>query len=237
MPRRARITVPGIPWHIIQRGHNRSACFYAESDYQYYLSILGEQAKKYACTVHAYVMMTNHVHLLCTPQHENSAAQLMKNQGQRYVQYINRTYRRSGTLWEGRFKSCLAQSETYVMTCYRYIELNPVRANRVHHPRDYRWSSYRANAAGRQDYILTPHSLYMRLGQNAGQRETAYRGLFEVDLDLDPDQITAIRNATNGNYVLGASRFQEEIEKMPRRRVAPGKSGRPAKCKISGRTG
>ena len=180
-------------------------------------------------------MMTNHVHLLCTPQHENSAEQLMKNQGQRYVQYINRTYRRSGTLWEGRFKSCLAHGETYVMTCYRYIELNPVRANRVHHPRDYRWSSYRANAEGRQDSILTPHSLYMRLGQNAGQRETAYRGLFEVD--LDPDQITAIRNATNGNYVLGVSRFQEEIEKMPRRRVAPGKSGRPAKCKISGRTG
>ena len=235
MPRRARITVPGIPWHIIQRGNNRSACFYAEADYQYYLSTLGEQAQKYGCAVHAYVMMTNHVHLLCTPQHENSAAQLMKNLGQRYVQYINRTYRRSGTLWEGRFKSCLAQSEAYVITCYRYIELNPVRANMVHHPGDYRWSSYRANAEGRQDPVLTPHSLYLRLGQNEAQRKAAYRGLFEVD--LDPYQITAIRNATNGNYALGDGRFQEEIEKMLRRRVMPGKSGRPAKRTTSDSTG
>jgi len=234
MPRRARITVPGIPWHIIQRGNNRSACFYADADYQYYLFTLGEQSKKYGCAIHAYVMMTNHVHLLCTPQHEDSAAQLMKNLGQRYVQYINRTYRRSGTLWEGRFKSCLAQSETYVMTCYRYIELNPVRANMVHHPRDYHWSSYRANAEGRKDPILTPHSLYMRLGQNKAQRESAYRGLFEVS--LNPDRITAIRDATNGNYALGDGRFQKEIEKMLRRRVVPGKSGRPAKCKISDST-
>ncbi|MFC1773499.1 transposase [Pseudomonadota bacterium] len=227
MPRRARITVPGIPWHIIQRGNNRSACFYTESDYRYYLCTLGEQAEKYGCAIHAYVMMTNHVHLLCTPQHENSAALLMKNLGQRYVQYINRTYRRSGTLWEGRFKSCLAQSETYVMTCYRYIELNPVRAGMVYHPRDYRWSSYRANAEGGKDSVLTPHSLYMQLGQNEAQRESAYRGQF--NMNLDSDQITAIRDATNGNYALGDGRFQQEIEKMLRRRVAPGKSGRPAK--------
>ena len=235
MPRRARIAVPGIPWHIIQRGNNRSACFYAEADYQYYLSTLGEQAQEYGCAVHAYVMMTNHVHLLCTPQHENSAAQLMKNLGQRYVQYVNRTYRRSGTLWEGRFKSCLAQSEAYVLTCYRYIELNPVRANRVCHPREYRWSSYQANAEGKLDPILTPHSLYLRLGQNEAQREAAYRGLFEAD--LDPDQITAIRNATNGNCALGDRRFREEIEKMLRRRVVPGKSGRPAKRTVSDSTG
>ena len=234
MPRRARISVPGIPWHIIQRGNNRSACFYAEADYQCYLYTLGEQAQKYSCAIHAYVMMTNHVHLLCTPQHEDSAAQLMKNLGQRYVQYINRTYRRSGTLWEGRFKSCLAQSEAYVMTCYRYIELNPVRAHLIHHPRDYPWSSYRANAEGSQDPVLTPHSLYLRLGQNKAQREAAYRGLFEAD--LDPDQITAIRSATNGNYALGDGRFQEEIEKMLKRRVVPGKSGRPAKRTISDST-
>ncbi len=235
MPRRARISVPGIPWHIIQRGNNRSACFYADEDYQYYLSTLDEQARKYACVVHAYVMMTNHVHLLCTPQYENSAAQLMKSLGQRYVQYINRKYRRSGTLWEGRFKSCLAQSETYVMTCYRYIELNPVRANMVHHPRDYRWSSYCANAEGKKDPVLTPHSLYMRLGQTEAQRKSAYRRLFEAG--FDSDRLTAIRDATNGNYVLGDGRFQEEIEKMIGRRVVPGKSGRPAKCKISDSTG
>jgi putative transposase len=219
--------VPGVPWHIIQRGNNRSACFFAPADYQYYLWTLGEQAQKHGCAVHAYVMMTNHVHLLCTPQQENSAALLMKNLGQRYVQYINRTYRRSGTLWEGRFKSCLAQSETYVMTCYRYIELNPVRANMVSHPRDYRWSSYRANAEGLKEQILTPHALYMQLGRNEAQRAAAYRALFKVD--ADPDGIAAIRDATNGNYALGDSRFQEEVGKMLRRRVVPGKSGRPAK--------
>ena len=143
MPRRARISMPGIPWHIIQRGNNRSACFYAEEDYRLYLDHLKEQADKYGCAVHAYVLMTNHVHLLLTPEKENSAALLMKNLGQRYVQYINRTYRRSGTLWEGRFRSCLTQTEDYVLACYRYIELNPVRANMVNHPRAYPWSSYR----------------------------------------------------------------------------------------------
>ena len=111
MPRRARLAVAGIPWHIIQRGNNHSACFYAEQDYQYYLQTLEEQSLKYDCAIHAYVLMTNYVHLLLTPTNEDSASLMMKHLGQRYVQYINRTYRRSGTLWEGRFKSCLAQEE------------------------------------------------------------------------------------------------------------------------------
>lgn len=156
MPRRARLAVPGIPWHIIQRGNNRSPCFYADEDYRRYLDTLAEQAVKYDCAIHAYVLMTNHVHLLLTPQQEDSAALLMKHLGQRYVQYINRTYRRSGTLWEGRFKSCLAQEERYVLTCYRYIELNPVRANMVARPEDYRWSSYHTNGIGQPDPLITP---------------------------------------------------------------------------------
>ncbi len=128
MPRRARLAIAGIPWHIIQRGNNRSACFYDDVDYRKYLDLLEEQAHKHGCLVHAYALMTNHVHLLVTPERKDSAALMMKNLGQRYVQYINRTYCRSGTLWEGRFRSCLAQSEAYVLACYRYIELNPVRA-------------------------------------------------------------------------------------------------------------
>jgi putative transposase len=163
MPRRSRISIPGIPWHIIQRGNNRSACFYTDDDYQVYLRHLKEQAEKHACKIHAYVLMTNHVHLLLTPEKENSAAQLMKNLGQRYVQYINRTYHRSGTLWEGRFRSCLMQTESYVLACYRYIELNPVRAAMVNHPREYPWSSYRFNAEGRNDELITAHEEYMRL--------------------------------------------------------------------------
>jgi putative transposase len=130
MPRRARLVVPGIPWHIILRGNDKSACFYSDIDYRRYLRTLGEMADKFFCSIHAYVLMTNHVHLLLTPERDDSAALLMQHLGQRYVQYINRTYQRSGTLWEGRYRSCLVQSEKYVLACYRYIELNPVRVLR-----------------------------------------------------------------------------------------------------------
>jgi putative transposase len=229
MPRRPRLALPGIPWHIIQRGNNRSACFYDDSDCLFYLDTLAEQAEKYHCRIHAYVLMTNHVHLLLTPKEEDSAALLMKHLGQRYVQYINRSYRRTGTLWEGRFKSCLAQDETYVLTCHRYIELNPVRANMVDHPGDYRWSSYGANAEGKANSLLTPHPEYLGLGPSDGERRAAYRALFHAH--LDPETLENIRNATNGNYVLGSSRFQEEIAHMLQRRVTPGRSGRPAKRK------
>jgi putative transposase len=229
MPRRPRLALPGIPWHIIQRGNNRSACFYDDSDYLFYLDTLAEQAEKVHCRIHAYVLMTNHVHLLLTPKEEDSAALLMKHLGQRYVQFINRSYRRSGTLWEGRFKSCLAQDETYVLTCHRYIELNPVRANMVDHPGDYRWSSYQANGEGRTNPLLTPHPEYLGLGLSDRERQAAYRALFRTH--LDPETLENIRNATNGNYVLGSSRFQQEISAMLQRRVTPGRSGRPVKRK------
>ena len=228
MPRRARISIPGIPWHIIQRGNNRSACFYADEDYQFYLDHLKEQSEKHCCKIHAYVLMTNHVHLLLTPEKENSVAQLMKNLGQRYVQYINRTYRRSGTLWEGRFRSCLAQSEDYVLACYRYIELNPVRADMVNHPREYPWSSYRFNGEGKKSDLLTPHEEYLRLDRQELNRRKAYRDLFKAH--VDPEIDNQIRSATNGNYVLGNQRFQDQITKMLGRRVTKGKAGRPKLC-------
>ena len=227
MPRRARLALPGIPWHIIQRGNNRAVCFYADEDYRKYLDTLGEQATKYGCAIHAYVLMTNHVHLLLTPEKSDGAALLMKHLGQRYVQYINRTYRRSGTLWEGRFRSCLTQSEDYVLACYRYIELNPVRANMVAHPRDYPWSSYRANGEGRVDPLITPHEQYIGLARHETERRQHYRELFRAHLDAA--RINEIRDATNGNYVLGNARFKTEIERALRRRATPGKSGRPAR--------
>ena len=148
MPRRPRLILPGIPLHIIQRGNNRQACFYADEDCRNYLVWLQEYANRNRCAPHAYVLMTNHVHLLVTPQTAEGAGQLMKQLGQRYVQYVNRTYRRTGTLWEGRFRSCLTQEEHYVLACYRYIELNPIRAGMVEHPAEYLWSSYRANTQG-----------------------------------------------------------------------------------------
>jgi putative transposase len=226
MPRRARLSVAGIPWHIIQRGNNRSPCFYADEDYSLYLHYLGELSKKFDCAVHAYVLMTNHVHLLLTPEREDGAALLMKHLGQRYVQYINRTYQqRSGTLWEGRFRSCLTQTETYVLACYRYIELNPVRANMVRHPREYRWSSYRANAEGKPNTLITPHDMYQRLARSATGRQEAYRGLSKAH--IDDVLLNEIRTSTNGNYVMGSERFQEEIGMMLGRRVVKGKAGRP----------
>lgn len=143
MPRRARLLLPNVPLHIIQRGNNRQACFYADEDYNFYLTWLREYADKTGCRIHAYALMTNHVHLLISADQTETPGALMKALGQRYVQYVNRTYRRSGTLWEGRFRSCLIQEESYLLSCYRYIELNPVRANMVEHPEQYRWPSYK----------------------------------------------------------------------------------------------
>ena len=226
MPRRARLSISGIPWHIIQRGNNRSVCFHAEEDYQFYLHFLQEFSVKFGCAIHACVLMTNHVHLLLTPQKPDSASLLMKHLGQRYVQYINRTYKRSGTLWEGRFRSCLTQSEDYVLACYRYIELNPVRAGMVNQPKDYRWSSYHTNALSKASNLITPHEEYLRIGRDQQTRLENYRALFKAH--LDEEIVGQIRNATNGNFALGGERFQKEIETALGRRARRGKSGRPS---------
>jgi putative transposase len=153
----------------------------------------------------------------------------MKRLGQRYVQYVNRAYRRSGTLWEGRFRSCLTQEEDYVVSCYRYIELNPVRATLVEHPAEYPWSSYRANAQGEVSPLLTHHPLYTALGSNEAARQAAYRELFRFQ--LDPGIVDEIRAATIGNYALGSSQFQAQVAAALGRRVTPGKSGRSRKRK------
>ena len=227
MPRRARVTLPGIPLHIIQRGNNRQPCFFADEDYRFYLDWLGEYAEKAGCRIHAYVLMTNHVHLLLSGDEAESTGRLMKALGQRYVQYVNRTYRRSGTLWEGRYRSCLTQQESYLLTCMRYIELNPVRAAMVAHPGEYRWSSYRANAQGEADTLISPHSAYESLGSDPNTRLTAYRELFRFE--LDPGLVDEIRKATNGNFALGDQRFAALIESALSKRVTPGQSGRPRK--------
>lgn len=227
MPRRPRLVLPGTPLHLIQRGNNRQACFYTDADYQFYLEWLEKCADKYCCQVHSYVLMTNHVHLLITPEGPDSAGLMMKNLGQRYVQYINRAYRRSGTLWEGRFKSCIAQDETYVLGCYRYIELNPVRASMVNHPAEYRWSSYRANGQGELSTLITPNEQYLQISPHKEEREAGYRELFRHQ--LDPGLIDEIRGATNGNFALGSERFKAEVSAALNRRVVPGQSGRPRK--------
>ena len=175
--------------------------------------------------------MTNHVHLLLTPERPDSASLLMKHLGQRYVQYINRTYKRSGTLWEGRFRSCLTQTEAYVLACYRYIELNPVRAGMVNVPQDYRWSSYHANALGETSSLITPQNEYRRLAIDENERLEAYRALFKVH--LDEEVVGQIRSATNGNYALGGERFQREIETALGRRASRGQAGRPGSASVN----
>ncbi len=227
MPRRPRLVCPKIPLHIIQRGNNRQACFFSDDDYLLYLQCLLEYSLKTKCLIHGYVLMTNHVHLLITPSDKDSVGQLMKHLGQRYVQYVNRTYQRSGTLWEGRFRSCIAQEDNYLLHCMRYIELNPVRAEMVKHPADYKWSSYRCNAQGERNKLIKPHFMYEALGLTKTMQETNYRELFRYN--LEPGLVDEIRDATNGNYVLGNERFKEEIGKVLGRRVQPGKAGRPVK--------
>lgn len=225
MPRRARLRVAGLPLHIIQRGNNRTACFYMIQDYRIYLYHLRDLAREYDCAIHAYVLMTNHVHLLLTPASEDGPSLLMKHLGQRYVQYVNRTYCRTGTLWEGRFRSSIVERQHYLLRCYRYIEMNPVRAGMVKHPGDYQWSSYRSNADGRPSQLLTPHEEYLSLGRLDAERHVAYRSLFQSQ--LDPTQLEEIRLAVNGGFALGSTRFRAQIAASLGRRVERGTPGRP----------
>jgi len=229
MPRHARAILPEVAVHIIQRGNNRSACFHREADYLVYIDYLRELSRRHGCEIHAYCLMTNHVHLLATPRTANACALLMKNLGQRYVQYVNRSRERTGTLWEGRFRSCIAQSERYVMACYRYIELNPVRAGMVAHAGDYRWSSHRANAAGAGETWLVPHPEYLALGIDDDARRGAYRAL--VDSGLGSAQLDQIRAATHSGGALGDAAFRSLASRALGRCLTPGRAGRPPKRK------
>ncbi len=235
MPRRKRLNLTDIPLHVVQRGNNRAACFYAEQDYQFYLYWLEHYAKQYGCAIHAYVLMTNHVHLLLSPLKPDAPAKLMQSLGRRYVQYVNKFYRRSGTLWEGRYKASLVQADEYLLACYRYIEMNPVRANMVAHPRDYAWSSYRANAEGKQSQLLTAHPLVNALGLDTAKRQEAYQALFHTE--LDPDVIATIRNASQKGQVLGNERFKDEVSRMTGQRVVPLARGRKRSSSAEGITG
>lgn len=196
MPRTARLVVPGIALHVRQRGHNRERCFFGDADYALYLRLLGMFATQYECTVHAYCLMTNHVHLLLTPQIGQGCALMMKMLAQCYTQHVNRVYQRTGSLWDSRFRSCLVPTERYALTCYRYVELNPVSAGMVGHAREYRWSSYRANAEGSPDPLIEPHPVF--------PGAETYRGLF--DAALDRVLVDDLRKATNGGFAAGSIR-------------------------------
>lgn len=218
MARLPRIVIPGQPLHVIQRGNNRQAIFFSTDDYHKYLDVLRDASDTYGCLIHAYVLMTNHVHILLTPRQTDSVSQLMQGLGRSYVRYVNSAYGRSGTLWEGRYRSALIESERYFLTCSRYVELNPVRAGMVDGPGGYPWSSYRANALGVPDQRLSPHGLYHALGGDDARRRQAYRGLFARP--IDPADIEHIRHHTQQCTVVGSKRFQDEIQRMLKRRVS-----------------
>jgi putative transposase len=227
MARLVRVSPVGVPQHVIQRGNNRQLCFGGEKDMKAYLNWLKDFSKKYNVDVHAWVLMTNHVHLLCTPQEEGAISRMMQSIGRMYVRYYNYTYQRSGTLWEGRFKSSLVQSERYLLELYRYIELNPVRADMVDDPGEYGWSSYACNALGIKTELQTPHLEYLSLGKTKEERLENYRALFKAHVNAE--LLKEIRMSVNKGLALGSERFTAQIETLTARRVTPGKAGRPQK--------
>ena len=224
MPRRARQYIPELPYHIVQRGNNREVCFIEPENYQFYLELWQELSAKYQVAVHAYCLMTNHIHFLVTPAADDSISNTMKAIGSRYAQYINKKYKRTGTLWEGRHKSSLVQSEQYLLTCYRYIELNPVRAGMVERPEEYQWSSYGANAWGDSSW-LSAHHEYVCLGNDEVTRAEAYRQLFSHQ--LSNADIDDVRKSTHYCQPLGDKRFGEFIAQKHGIQAGRMQRGRP----------
>lgn len=227
MPRKPRFFLPDVPAHIVQRGHSREPVFFENSDYSAYLEWLSEAAIRYDCDIHAYVLMTNHVHILATPKDKQGISRLMQYMGRRYVPYINYSYGTSGSIWEGRYKSSLIHDEQYLLTCMRYIELNPVKANMVNIPEKYRWSSYGFNGSGKDNKLITPHPLYLRLGKTQSERLEVYRSLFKAH--IDEDDINNIRAACQTGTPLGNDYFKEKIERKLKSKVGQARRGRPSK--------
>jgi len=225
LPRKPRFFLPNVPVHITQRGHSRAPVFFENADYFAYLKWVEEAADRYECDIHAYVLMTNHVHFLVTPNNKQSVSQMMQHIGRCYTPYINYTYGTSGSIWEGRFKASLIQDEQYLLTCMRYIELNPVRANMISNPAQYRWSSYRCNAQGKENQLITQHSLYQRLGRTKHDRCESYKALFKAH--LDPEDLMGIRASLQTGTPLGNDYFKEQIEKKLKTKVGQARRGRP----------
>ncbi len=227
MPRPARLLLAGQAHHIIQRGNNRQAIFFTNADRRLFLVDLSAVLVTEGCALHAYVLMTNHIHLLVTPTADAGIGRLMQSLGRRYVGHINRTYSRTGTLWEGRFKSTIVDSEDYVMACYRYIEANPVRAAMVERAGDYLWSSYLHNALGRRDPMITEHEVYTTLGKTKAARRTAYMDLSAGA--LAGPLIETLRDATQRGWIPGRESFRRQIETALGGKAAALARGRPAK--------
>jgi putative transposase len=219
MPRRTRVILPGVPLHITQRGVDRCPTFLVDEDFAFYRWALGQAVPKAGCTVHAYVLMTNHLHLLVTPAEQDGPARMMREVGLRYVRYFNDRYRRTGTLWEGRYRSALVDSAPYFFACSRYIEANPVRAGIVSDPREYEWSSVRHNADGRNDPLVGEHSLYLALGRDRAARSAAYRAMSATPLALGA--VATIRAAQKARAKMFRTSYQQAVDATAGSRALP----------------
>ncbi|QTN27675.1 transposase [Rhodoferax sp. AJA081-3] len=225
MARLPRLTLPGHPHHVIQRGNNRQAIFASSADYQTMLDLLDENARKFNVAIHAYVLMGNHFHLLATPETADGLPQMMQAVGRRYVRYFNDCQKRTGTLWEGRYKSTLIQTERYLLACMAYIDLNPVRADMVVQAKDYPWSSHGHYLGARIDKLITPHALVWALGNTPFAREAAYADLVQAGISTSQQQ--ALTDSALRGWALGAPEFVENLQKKTTRRVSKGTAGRP----------
>ncbi len=227
MARLPRLTLPGYPHHVIQRGNNRQRIFVDRSDFERMLGLLAEDAQKFGVELHAYVLMDNHFHLLATPATEQALPLMMQALGRSYVRYFNRRHGRTGTLWEGRYRSTMIESERYLLACMAYIDLNPVRAGMAAQPGEWPWSSYAHYVGLRQDRLVTPHALYWELGNTPFAREAAYAEL--VQAGISAAQQSALTDATLRGWALGEGDFLAELQKKSPRRVVPSKAGRPVR--------
>ena len=225
MARLPRLTLPGYPHHVIQRGNNRQAIFAKTADYQRLLDLLDDNARQFEVAIHAYVLMSNHFHLLVTPQTSDGLPQMMQAVGRRYVRYFNDSQQRSGTLWEGRYRSTLIQTDRYLLACMAYIDLNPVRAGLVVQAADYPWTSHGHYIGRQMDKVVTPHPLVWALGNTPFAREAAYAEL--VQAGINPVQQSALTQATLSGWALGEPDFVADLQKRTQRRVAKGQAGRP----------
>ena len=224
MTRRRRIFVPGYPLHVVQRGNDRRAIFLDDNDRTRYLNFLVEAAERHACAIHCYVLMGNHVHLLMTPVNADALPRTMQSVGIRYVRYFNTTYGRTGGLWEGRYRASLVNTDRYLQACYRYIELNPVRAYLVADPADWPWSSHRRHAFGEPDRVVSVHSYYDDLAASAQRRQSRYRDWFR-DSPTE-DELNNIRETTRQELVLGDDAFKDQIEARLDICIRPARRGR-----------
>jgi putative transposase len=229
MARLPRLTLPGFPHHVIQRGNNRQAIFLSTADYQALLDLIDENARKFDVAIHAYVLMHNHFHLLVTPETTEGLPKMMQAVGRSYVRYFNDRVGRSGTLWEGRYKSTLIQTERYLLACMAYIDLNPVRAGLVAQARDYPWSSHGHYIGQRSDKLITPHPLCWGLGNTPFAREAAYAELVQAGVSVE--QQTALTQSALRGWALGDKDFVTELQKRTERRVLKTMAGRPVLIK------